>query len=122
MTDKPCPFCGSTKLEVWEGIRGTTIECMRCGATGPQAFDDIEALAWWNEASRPRGKQRDAQRTRCKTRVRSLAQRRARVRARELAEADRRAAPKRAQEREYTKWARDREAWLRGPVEEDTVQ
>jgi Lar family restriction alleviation protein len=123
MTCKRCPFCGSAmKLEVWEGMRGTAIECTRCGAQGPQAFDEDEALKWWNEASRPRGEQLIAQHTRCRARLASMARRRRRDELREKAAREREEAPKRKREREYREWASERAAWLRAPVDEDTIQ
>jgi len=116
---KPCPFCGSTRsLLVWETLRGTTVQCDRCGVQGPHAIDEVAAAAWWDEVKRPSA----SMLARATARLRALRRQQKREAAEAKDEAERRAAPKRAQEREYRQWAADREAWLRCPVEEDTIQ
>ncbi|WP_354405078.1 MULTISPECIES: Lar family restriction alleviation protein [Methylobacterium] len=55
---RPCPFCGSTKLEVSEryGAPGCylTVNCLNltCEAIGPRGEDDAAAVAAWNRAIR----------------------------------------------------------------------
>ena len=68
MTPKPCPFCGSYKLEYQIGIAGkegipTKIMCTKCGCTSPQVYlsekelsckeDELpaRALQEWNSRS-----------------------------------------------------------------------
>ena len=59
---KPCPFCGSTDLELQEGTKdreGTPVNltCVDCGAEGPWAYADMwleaEAVRMWNERVQP---------------------------------------------------------------------
>jgi hypothetical protein len=118
MTCKPCPFCGSTRLQTWEGVRGTTVECNRCAASGPHACDEIDAIILWNMTPRLSPARLKMQR--------AVLRRVARQRKREEVEAkaarERIEAPKRKREREYATWASEREAWLRAPVDEDTIQ
>jgi hypothetical protein len=49
MKTATCPFCGSKRAEVWETWHPHyTIECARCGASGPRAGSEADAIAWWN--------------------------------------------------------------------------
>lgn len=55
---RPCPFCGSTKLEVTERY-GTpsgylTVNCLNltCEAIGPRGEDEAAAVDAWNRAIR----------------------------------------------------------------------
>lgn len=50
----PCPFCGDTELEIIESLfedteldYGLTVYC-NCGAQGPAAKTEDEALLKWN--------------------------------------------------------------------------
>jgi len=55
---KRCPFCGQSKMEraTLAAIEGDPrphqIVCRRCGARGPTAWDEEEAVKWWNRAPR----------------------------------------------------------------------
>ncbi len=52
MTDelKPCPFCGSTNLEVMEIDEGyAAIACGTCDAFGPMGLGDEGASLEWNQ-------------------------------------------------------------------------
>ena len=42
---KPCPFCGSNKLVVRDGVA----ECESCGVTGPLTSSLEESIALWNQ-------------------------------------------------------------------------
>jgi hypothetical protein len=110
------------QLESWESMRGTAIECRRCGATGPTALTEDEALTWWNEAPRPSSAKIMKQRGRYKSRLQSMKRQLAREEAENKRERERIEAPKRKREREFREWASEREAWLRAPVDEDTIQ
>jgi len=52
-TLKPCPFCGvaETTLPVVAHGTITCVWCKACGARGPQAASEIDAIEKWNEAS-----------------------------------------------------------------------
>jgi hypothetical protein len=110
------------QLESWEGMRGVAIECNRCGATGPQALTEDEALLWWNEAPRPNNAKIMAQRGRYSARLRSMKRQLKREEAEAKAAREAIEAPKRKRDREYATWAKQREAWLRAPVDKDTIQ
>lgn len=102
---KPCPFCGSTLLMDYFDCR---IECENCGAHGPQASSTENAVKWWNEVPRLSGGELNRQRWRWAARLRAMEKEEKRSKAeRKKAE---------ALEREYKKWAADREAWLRAPI------
>ncbi len=52
MTDelKPCPFCGSTDLEVMDIDQGyAAIACGLCDAFGPMGLGGEGASAEWNQ-------------------------------------------------------------------------
>jgi len=46
---KPCPFCGSMRITVWETPNIWTLECDKCHASGPEAKDEESALSAWNK-------------------------------------------------------------------------
>lgn len=48
---KPCPFCGSTNLTIWESTLSNTrhMRCKRCGARGPNATGRYGVIEGWNE-------------------------------------------------------------------------
>ena len=49
MTLKSCPFCGSTKIELNDpDIPTRWVGCENCGAIGPDAKSDREAVELWN--------------------------------------------------------------------------
>ena len=55
---KPCPFCGSTKIEKGHttGIDGpfTWISCRKCGASSAIKGTVLDAIAVWNLRVYPR--------------------------------------------------------------------
>lgn len=111
---KRCLFCGSSRVETWESWHPNfTVECERCGASGPCAGSEADAIEWWNETTRPRRNPKIAQRI---VRLKAAHDKASRQRiAKEKAEA---AAIANA-ERERRKWIAEREAWLRAPIEND---
>src|SRR5580704_8476281 len=46
----PCPFCGSiyTTIRLLRINREVKLRCLRCGARGPYALTETEAIAAWN--------------------------------------------------------------------------
>lgn len=55
MTDqlKPCPFCGSEKVELEsEGDGNNWVECQFCATCGPMQETEADAIAAWNAAAR----------------------------------------------------------------------
>lgn len=36
-TLKPCPFCGSNNIKLWDHFEGSAVECVGCKANGPTA-------------------------------------------------------------------------------------
>lgn len=55
---RPCPFCGSTNLEVAERYGAPsgqlTVNCLNltCEAIGPRGDDEADAVEAWNRARR----------------------------------------------------------------------
>ena len=47
---KPCPYCNSKKLELTESYtpRWMHMECVDCGATGPECRSEEKAIELWN--------------------------------------------------------------------------
>jgi Lar family restriction alleviation protein len=51
---KPCPFCGSSGVEVTNvgyAPFWSIVWCMTCGAHGPLKEDNVRAIAAWNRRS-----------------------------------------------------------------------
>jgi len=49
---KPCPFCGSTKLDVvLDEIYYVTCDTEACGADGPYSANRERAIEKWNRRS-----------------------------------------------------------------------
>ena len=62
---KPCPFCGSTKVEIFEPVNSIHIKPLQGGKIGraiicndcdvrisfPQAYDEVHAAEFWNTRS-----------------------------------------------------------------------
>ncbi|MHC4560719.1 MAG: Lar family restriction alleviation protein [Planctomycetota bacterium] len=47
---KECPYCRSPRTFIQDQTEGMySIECDSCGATGPSADSEIEAIDVWNE-------------------------------------------------------------------------
>jgi len=48
---EPCPFCGETKLEMWQTPVWFSVVCqdVNCGAEGPIGFSTAEAIEKWNK-------------------------------------------------------------------------
>lgn len=59
--DKPCPFCGGTKLSMFSGPEGWAMHCDTCCARGPvsEADTDEEAIAMWNQTDGCRAMKND---------------------------------------------------------------
>lgn len=49
----PCPFCGYDKAFRSDAY----VECCRCGASGPDAHSEAEAIALWNKRAPNIGRQ-----------------------------------------------------------------
>jgi hypothetical protein len=110
---KACPFCGLKRVVVYETWHPAfTVECDRCGASGPQAATEEASIAWWNELPRAANASKTASRLAALRRVQRQAD------AERKREQERREAPKRKRERSYAKWAAARKAWLSAPVDE----
>lgn len=49
---RPCPFCKKKHWEFcdegWNTVR-ISVLCLNCGARGPQAMSEEEAIRLWNE-------------------------------------------------------------------------
>lgn len=48
---KPCPFCGSKELRLWEDRTfggGYSVYCWMCGSQGREDLDKEVAIAAWN--------------------------------------------------------------------------
>lgn len=45
---KPCPVCGSEKLDMAQAIMRHHVVCRQCYAAGPINFDKKKAVEWWN--------------------------------------------------------------------------
>jgi Lar family restriction alleviation protein len=47
---KPCPFCGSVKLNITHSDSGlSAVECEQCGAAGPLDEEDAPAVERWDQ-------------------------------------------------------------------------
>lgn len=47
---KPCPFCGSTKVEsTFMGHGALAVLCYECEAEGPPRENEKDAIAAWNK-------------------------------------------------------------------------
>lgn len=48
---KPCPFCGSKDVFAvpTDAFWGHVVSCNNCGASGPMASTEEEAIAGWND-------------------------------------------------------------------------
>jgi hypothetical protein len=44
---KPCPFCGDNQILALE----YSLICLNCGAKGPRAIDEEQAIAFWEGRS-----------------------------------------------------------------------
>ena len=60
MTLSPCPFCGSTDVEMdsyralgWMGTR-YNVRCTDCCAEGPNADNEDDAITEWNRRHDPK--------------------------------------------------------------------
>jgi hypothetical protein len=107
----PCRFCRSKRVEVW--MRYPTcyhVECERCGAAGPQAGFENEAIAWWNAGAEATPAQVKRWRARLKE-----AERLAEIERANSPEARRQQAEA-AKMREYHDWVAKRYAWLHAPI------
>lgn len=50
---KPCPKCGSLKIEIVQtSVRSWHVECRRCGYKGPRMPNDIAAMDAWARVAR----------------------------------------------------------------------
>jgi Lar family restriction alleviation protein len=47
-TLKPCPFCGSSALDIKEANPNYYVVCRNCGAEGPEAEGSELACSHWN--------------------------------------------------------------------------
>lgn len=45
---KPCVFCGSDQIAIFDGSESVCAECGECGALGPFGEDEAAALDTWN--------------------------------------------------------------------------
>jgi hypothetical protein len=105
---EPCPFCYSRNVDLYTDH----IQCNRCEAHGP-VFDRRRwelAVVAWNEIPRLTGDDLTKQFSRWRSRLRTEREKKKRY----LAQAR-----KEPVEREYSKWAVDRAAWLARPVNEN---
>jgi len=121
---KPCPFCGNAKPFFYHRWR---VECERCGCgtSGPEASNEEDAIAWWNELPRMPAEEL---RAKWKRRMNAMHKRDARVDARrekDFEEDTNRWSEEKGKwvsesviERDYGKWAADRAAWLASPINE----
>jgi len=53
----PCPFCGSSKIDLFEGTIGGSFAaamCRTCHAMGPEGVTRDEAEQLWNERVAPK--------------------------------------------------------------------
>lgn len=51
---KPCPFCGSSQHLAFHPINNYVVVCCeKCGATGPHAAIEANAVTLWNLRSKP---------------------------------------------------------------------
>lgn len=50
---KPCPFCGSAKVEMNEIWTTAIVECTKCTASSGGFFTAAEAIAAWNRRFGP---------------------------------------------------------------------
>lgn len=52
---KPCPFCGSTTLAVFDAefIGDCEVQCDGCGIVGPSADTRVGAINRWNDRNKP---------------------------------------------------------------------
>lgn len=51
----PCPFCGGDQTTTWHIghlINPWVVECWDCGARGPRAETEAEAVDKWNERAK----------------------------------------------------------------------
>lgn len=115
MTAKPksCPFCGSSRVEVWETWHPNfTLQCAKCGAVSPCAASEEDAIEWWNVVPR---------RINAKTcaRLKAALGKARRERIRRKAEVD---AKTEKTERERSTWAAKRKAWLRAPIASEATE
>lgn len=119
MTPDCCPFCYSVRVDVWdEG--SPSVRCYRCGAVGPEAASEEQAVMWWNETLRlPPGRQRVLQRKRYTARRAYCCKVTARRDAERKAEYNKALKKIEEQERADRRWAAERARWLRRPIEED---
>lgn len=46
---RECPFCGSKRINVYEGLWTYTAVCIDCKASGGPASDADEAAKLWND-------------------------------------------------------------------------
>jgi len=43
-----CPFCGGNHIKLWGNFYQLQVACLKCGALGPKATSETEALKKWN--------------------------------------------------------------------------
>jgi Lar family restriction alleviation protein len=55
---KPCPFCGSEKIELSPRSLGVfaVVTCRSCACYGQPTAEDSEAIAAWNQRPAPEGR------------------------------------------------------------------
>ena len=107
-----CHYCGSTRVQVWEDWRPHFhVACDRCGAEGPRAASEKDAIEWWTagyvgakQVRRFIDRLRRAERAEQKARNNSPE-----AWSKRLAEMKSKA---------DAKWARERKAWLEAPIDE----
>jgi hypothetical protein len=110
----PCPFCRSKRVEVWVSWHPHHyIECDRCGAEGPMAGSEEDAIAWWNAGAEATPAQVKRWRARLKQaeREEQIAQANSPEARRKRAEA--------ARDAEYREWTAKRYAWLHAPIDKE---
>jgi Lar family restriction alleviation protein len=49
---KPCPFCGSKRLEICRGHTWAFVKCLDCKALGPEYMTVNQAVEKWNNCGK----------------------------------------------------------------------
>jgi len=52
MSMKPCPFCGGEQFVITGRSSTISVQCADCGATGPAAFSEADAMRLWGDRGR----------------------------------------------------------------------